>query len=159
MRRSRTGFTLIELLITIVIVAVLALVVAPSLVRMTANMRLQGAGNELLSSLQFARSEAVSRNVPVRLVTQADGRGYSLVAQYASLPAQTVKVVALPDGITVTPGATVGFEPMRAVPASAAKLTIGLTGGAQLELSAVETGQVQACAVDGALLSFARCPS
>jgi type II secretion system protein H len=155
----RHGFTLIELLVTIVIVAVLALVVAPSLVRMTANMRLQGAGNELLASLQFARSEAVSRNVPVQLVTQADGRGYRLVAQYAPQPAQTVKMVALPDGVTVTPNATVSFGPLRAMPDSAATLSIGLAGGAQLQLSAADTGQVQVCSVDGALSSYVRCPS
>jgi type IV fimbrial biogenesis protein FimT len=56
------GFTLIELLVAIVVLAVLVTIAAPSFSSMVANNRATAAANELLGTLQFARSEAVKLN-------------------------------------------------------------------------------------------------
>jgi type IV fimbrial biogenesis protein FimT len=159
MRHRFAGFTIIELMVTIAIVAVLALVVAPSFVRMVANMRLQGAGNELVSDLHYARSEAVSRNRLMRLTTQADGRGYSIVGDPGSPDQYTLKQVELPGGITLTPGVTVDFSPLRGMTGTLNTLVLGTGTGTQLQLSANESGQVQLCSPNGSLSSIRSCAS
>ena len=62
-----TGFTLIELLITIVIVGLIASIGIPSFTQTIRNSRLTTNINELVTSLNFARSEAVKRNQAVTI--------------------------------------------------------------------------------------------
>ena len=60
--RAVTGFTLVELMVVIAVFAILATIGIPSFNNLVANNRATSAANELLSTLQFARSEAVKRN-------------------------------------------------------------------------------------------------
>ena len=64
MRKSR-GFTLVELLITVSILAILLAIAAPSFRDLIQSNRTQTIANDLTTALQFARSEAVKRNVKV----------------------------------------------------------------------------------------------
>lgn len=59
-RRSR-GFTAIELLVTIVIVAVLAAMAAPSFTPLIERWRVRQVAEDLQSTLHYARSEAIKR--------------------------------------------------------------------------------------------------
>lgn len=61
------GFTLIELLITIVIIAIVATIGIPSFTQTIRNSRLTTNINELVTSLNFARSEAVKRNQTITI--------------------------------------------------------------------------------------------
>lgn len=61
------GFTLIELMVVIAIVAVVLLLAAPSFRKTIEMQRLRGVQDELLTSIQLARTEAVARNVPVHI--------------------------------------------------------------------------------------------
>jgi prepilin-type N-terminal cleavage/methylation domain-containing protein len=155
------GFTLIELLITIAIVVILALVVAPSFVRMVANMRLQGAGNELVSDLHHARTEAQARDLAVSLTTAPDGHGYSIVADPSNIAGRryTVKEVQLSAGVTVTGGVTINFDPLRGLNPGLSQLDLVNGNGAKLQLSATDSGQVQLCTPDGSLSGFKVCAS
>ena len=158
--KRHRGFTLIELLISIAIVAVLALVVAPSFVRMVANMRLQGAGNELVSDLHYARSEALSRSLLVRLTTRSDGRGYLIVGDPGTSSQYPVKHVELPAGVTLTASVTIDFTPLRGMTTVAlTTLELANADGAKLQLSASDSGQVQLCTPDGRLSGFKVCAS
>ena len=56
------GFTLIELLITLVVLAIIISMAAPSFVTMIQNNRVTGATNDLIASLQLARTEAIKNN-------------------------------------------------------------------------------------------------
>ncbi len=70
------GFTLIELLITIVIVAIVATIGIPNFTQSIRSSRLTTSINEVVTALNFARSEAVKRNQPVSVVrsgTQWEG--------------------------------------------------------------------------------------
>ena len=62
--RSRiSGFTLIELIITILVMSILLGIGIPSYLQFKEDNTLQGAAQALYSDIQFARSEAIKRNV------------------------------------------------------------------------------------------------
>ena len=72
LRAAQRGFTLIELMIVVTLVAVLISLTAPSFSRMLARGKLEGAASELVTDLQYARSEAVARNAQVAIYTGAN---------------------------------------------------------------------------------------
>jgi type IV fimbrial biogenesis protein FimT len=69
---DQRGFTLIELLVTISIMAILLGIGVPSFRGMIEANRLSSASNDLLSGLQFARSEAIKRGIPVVFCSSSD---------------------------------------------------------------------------------------
>jgi len=69
-RRAR-GFTLIELLVTLVVMAILVTIAAPSFSRLIASNRLTSQTNEFILALNLARSEATRRGQPVTLLATA----------------------------------------------------------------------------------------
>jgi len=61
------GFTLIELIVVVAIVAILVTIAVPSFQTFLLNNRMAAQANDLISSLNFARSEAVTRAANVRV--------------------------------------------------------------------------------------------
>ena len=61
------GFTLIELMITIAVVGVLTALVLPSFTKLLKNNCMTTTTNNLVTSLQLAKSEAVKRRATVRV--------------------------------------------------------------------------------------------
>lgn len=70
--RDIGGFTLIELLFTVVILAVLLSLAAPSMRNLVLDQRVKTVVGELHASLIFARSEAIKRNSYVALCAMTD---------------------------------------------------------------------------------------
>lgn len=70
--RRVPGFTLIELLITIVILAVILGLAAPSFQQQLTQSRVTNAANEILYMLQYARSEGLKRNLAVTFCPSND---------------------------------------------------------------------------------------
>lgn len=76
MQSRQTGMTLIELMVTFAVVAILAALATPSIKEMLENNRLTALNNQIVSSLNYARSEAVKRNYPVTMcVRNSSGSG------------------------------------------------------------------------------------
>lgn len=61
MRKLQPGFTLFELLIVLAVAAIILAVGAPSFADFQRNSRLTAAANDLLGTLQTARTEAIKR--------------------------------------------------------------------------------------------------
>lgn len=59
------GFSLLELMVVITLVAILAMLGAPSISEWMKNQRIRGNAEALLNGLQTAREEAIRRNRPV----------------------------------------------------------------------------------------------
>lgn len=68
MMRPNRGLTLPELLVAFAVMAILIAVAAPSFRGMIEVQRLRSINAQLVTDLQFARSEAVTRGVPLRVV-------------------------------------------------------------------------------------------
>ncbi len=61
-RRRSAGFTIIELMFTVFIAAVLLAIAVPSFRGMMASNRLVTQTNDLIGAMNYARSEAITRN-------------------------------------------------------------------------------------------------
>lgn len=68
---SARGLTIIELMIVVAVLGVLIALVAPSMRGMISAQRVRGVNAELVTDLQYARSEAARRNRDVSIAVQA----------------------------------------------------------------------------------------
>lgn len=71
--RKSHGFTIIEMLVTLTIFAVLGSLAVPAMGNFAKDARLRSSTFDLVSTLNFARSEAVKRNRRVTLCRSNDG--------------------------------------------------------------------------------------
>ncbi|TWG90747.1 type IV fimbrial biogenesis protein FimT [Luteimonas sp. J16] len=73
-RRPQAGFTLIELMVTVAVIAILAVVGVPAMAGMINVNRINTATDNMIASLQLARSEAIRRGARVTVCASNDGQ-------------------------------------------------------------------------------------
>lgn len=74
---SHKGFTLIEMLTTVSVAAILFAIAVPSFVRLTVSNTLVNYTNDLVSTVNFARSEAIRRGSTVVICSSTNGTSCS----------------------------------------------------------------------------------
>jgi type IV fimbrial biogenesis protein FimT len=70
---NQRGFTMMELLIAIAILAIVTTAALPSFTQVIQNNRLSSQTNELVTAMQYARSEALKRSLGVTVCSSSDG--------------------------------------------------------------------------------------
>jgi type IV fimbrial biogenesis protein FimT len=70
---SEQGFTLIELLVALAIAAILLAIAVPSYSGSRLNSQLRASSNDLIGSINLARSEAIKGGAPVTLCASSNG--------------------------------------------------------------------------------------
>ena len=81
--RGAAGFTLVELMVTLAVAAILMAIAIPNFTALINGNRLTSTANELVSSLQLARSEALRRNTQVRVCRSDDGKSCAGAGQWS----------------------------------------------------------------------------
>ena len=66
--KQQSGFTLLELMITIVILAIIIALAAPSMSNFVVRQRVSSQASELMLALAYARSEAVKQGVDIAVL-------------------------------------------------------------------------------------------
>lgn len=102
--RSR-GFTIIELMFSIAVLVVLITLAMPSFRTWMQNIQIRNATASVLSGIQRARAEAVTRNTDVAFVMAADSSwSVNIVASGAVIETRTASEGSLNVTRTVLPG-------------------------------------------------------
>jgi type IV fimbrial biogenesis protein FimT len=117
------GFTLIELMVVVALAAVLLALAVPNFVATLAKNRFEGAVNEMVTDIQYARSEAVSRNVDVTFAVGATRTCYTVSAAGAcdctaspvcsGGPVEIKTVQFAESGAQAASAVSFAFEPVR----------------------------------------------
>ena len=71
--RKQQGFTLVELMVVLGVAAILTTVALPGMQNLVLDNRRVAAVNELVASMQLARSESITRNARVTTCPSTDG--------------------------------------------------------------------------------------
>lgn len=177
-RRHESGLTLIELLATLVVAAILVTLAVPAYRDLVSRKRVEGMFDEMQTDFQLARSEAVARNVALRVsfgpgcyvvhVASASTASCTQTSKSIVPPEAEVKTFQVPSAgfAALSPNDAltfVEFEPVRGVASwdgSGAQASIGVdsaTGPWRLVLSLSAVGRVNACSPGGSIKGYPPC--
>jgi len=119
-QQKQSGFTLIELMVVVIVLGVLASIALPSFQSTLERRRLIGASENLFADLQYARSEAIKRNLNIELDLTILGAAWSYqVDDGAGGVLRTVASTNYND-IQMSVGGDIVFEPRQGMPTPAA---------------------------------------
>lgn len=173
--RRQRGVTLIEACTVVAVLAILVSTAVPNLQGLIDGRRLEGVATQLATDIQFVRTEAVARNLPVRLSFHANAEGSCYVIHTGNADqcscdapgpaactgdARQIKTVALTaaDRVSLqTNVASVLFDPLHgtSTPTGTLRL-IGQHGRAVHHIVNV-MGRVRSCSPQGAMPGYHAC--
>lgn len=155
--RRRHGLTLIELLVMLLIVAILALIAIPLFTSLIQTYRLTTAAEQLYTTLQYARTEAVKRNTNVYVsVTTGDTWCYGVntgsTCTCSTAGSCNLGSVSAPGAELLTLSATglssnsMYFDTVHGGASAASTFTFTLYGQSNLITTSVsQLGNIQTC--------------
>ena len=175
MGRDLRGFTFVELMVVVAVAAILLAISVPSFQSLINAKRVEGIAAELGTDIQFARSEAVSKNAVSRIVFTSPTQ-YSIhterpvpstvncTAVATTVPAKSVDLGSNSPVTFTGPSAGAlpncfAFEPVRGIVAAAASVeAVNSQGGAKVRISVGVTGRPQYCVPSGSTVGgYAPC--
>lgn len=169
------GVTLVEACTVLAVLAVLVSTATPNLQGLIDSRRLDGAATQLATDIQFVRTEAVARNLPVRLSfhATADGSCYVLHTGNAnqcdcnasgpatcSGGARQIKTVTLTaaDRVSLqTNVASVLFDPLHGTSTPTGTLRLVGQQGRAVHHVVNVMGRVRSCSPLGAMPGYRAC--
>jgi type IV fimbrial biogenesis protein FimT len=173
--QRQRGITLVEACTVLAVLAVLVSTAAPNLQGLVDGRRLDGAATQLATDIQFVRTEAVARNLPVRLSFHASVEGSCYVVHTGNADqcdcnvpgpavctgdARQIKTVELTaaDRVSLQTNVTsVLFDPLHgtSTPTGTLRL-VGRQGRAVHHVINV-MGRVRSCSPQGAMPGYRAC--
>jgi type IV fimbrial biogenesis protein FimT len=149
-RSAAHGFTMIEMMITLVVVAIIVAIGAPSFQSMTANAKAEKASGMLLLDIKLARSHSVSRgeNVQIKQINDNLANGWEIKATTTNDTIKKRETVL--KGVTYSTSGFSGGSPEftptgQASGAGAGSITIkttGCTGNENKKIEILTSGQI-----------------
>lgn len=115
----QSGFTLVELMTVLTVGAVLAMLAAPSFVRIMATQKLKAAASNLQVSLVRARSEGLKQNTNIQMAPVSANQwtsGWNIVNPVTNTVIATYPSVA---GLSISGPATVTYQASGRITATA----------------------------------------
>jgi type IV fimbrial biogenesis protein FimT len=176
-RKPAHGFTLIETMVVVAIAGIVMTTAMPSFGNLIDTRRIDGVATQMASDLQFARSEAVSRNQAVRVSFKADANTGSTcyVIHTGSADqcqctaagpalcegdAQQIKTVALDSTQRVSLQANVGsvlFDPLHGTASPTATLRVTGPQNRAVHHTVNIMGRVRSCSPQAAISGYRAC--
>lgn len=185
-RFHRQGMTLVELMLSVAIVAVLVAVAVPSMYEFIMRKKVEGAADELMTDMRYARS-ALAKNNRSTLIkfgkTQSGDTCYVIYhptgllgCDCTSTPVCTsigassaveLKTMRFTTGGKVSVQPVTGsrsvlvLEAPTGLPVNGSTINVSITApsGGELRLSTTPTGRAQLCAVSGHDRAYPACSS
>lgn len=172
---KQRGVTWIETCVVLVILGVVTAQAAPSMGSLIDARRLEGSAVQFATDVQYARSEAIARNQPVRITLQNSAQGSCYVlhtgpsAQCAcnnSAPAacvgeaREIRTVVLPAdrGVTFTAStASVAFDPLHGTSTPTATFRVLGRQGRTIHQVINVMGRVRSCTPTGGVPGYPNC--
>jgi type IV fimbrial biogenesis protein FimT len=172
-RRAHRGFTLIEAMVVIAIASILVAVAVPGFRDVLAKRRVEGVVSELMTDLQYARSEAVARNAGVRITlgsgcytvhldSATSASCTNAAGSSVNPPSALIKGVQLPSTAVVSMAAAgsvtrITFEPVlgsasfdQAVDPAVVNVTSASGKAWSVQVRTSTQGRVKTCSPSGA---------
>ena len=174
-RQTQRGVTWLETCVVLTILGLISSAAVPAMGQLIDSRRLEGTAVQLATDVQFARSEAVARNQPVRIslfatpqgscyVVHTGAAGQCLCAGSApatcTSPAREIKTVALAShqGVTLTANtASVLFDPLHGTSTPSATLRVLGRQGRAIHQVINVMGRVRSCTPAGGVPGYPAC--
>ena len=105
---NKKGVTLIELIVVFVIIAVLALLIAPNIGGFLPSYRLRSATRDIVSTFRAAQMRAISEQISYTVSFNSGDTGRTNNTAYILIPGGAV--TTLPPGVTVVSNTLAGLS-------------------------------------------------